>query len=414
MKKSLVVMTALLSMGATFVSCSKTDLYDEASAETAQKAEYEKAFVNQFGEVDPDQSWDFTQPTAQAQAPEATTRFGILNWLEPIWREYGRYNANLYAHAATDFEDVKAYAESDDVPVVAWPYDYAEIKLHPFYSKGSSSLSTYCFGIVYWGILITNFNVMQVSNLGTGWHSLITPVPGLSRRNVDVYYQVNTTLLSNNDDFKWVVAGFDIGFLKANARQCALTKCKQFVVNNHTYVALDCNGDGEYTDLICWVEDLSPAKRYMVEDLGAKGDFDFNDIVFDVVRKQTNSKNSKYECIVRAMGGTIDFTIQLGNNKPWVKSEHWDCTQMYNTTDIDFNGEYGRFDVENWVPENNDVKVIVKTKNGVFGLPFPKKGEVPFMVATTVEKDWTKEKVNVNEINWFGAIENDGTIQVNN
>ena len=114
------------------------------------------------------------------------------------------------------------------------------------------------------------------------------------------------------------------------------------------------------------------------------------------------------------MGGTIDFTIQLGNNKPWVKSEHWDCTQMYNTTDIDFNGEYGRFDVENWVPENNDVKVIVKTKNGVFGLPFPKKGEVPFMVATTVEKDWTKEKVNVNEINWFGAIENDGTIQVNN
>ena len=66
----------------------------------------------------------------------------------------------------------------------------------------------------------------------------------------------------------------------------------------------------------------------------------------------------------------------------------------------------------NWIPEENDVVVTVKTNKSVFGLPFPKKGEIPFMIATYVEKDWSKERVNVNEINWFGAIENDGTVEL--
>ena len=419
MKKSLIALTTMLSFSAAFVSCSKTDLYDEAAIEKAKQleveAQYKEGFVKHFGEVDPNQSWDFTQPTAQS----ARTRFSLINAVIPIWREVVKYDDNLYSHAATDFEQVKACAEGNDVPVVAWPYDYAEIKLHPFYSKGCGLLNHYYLGIVYKGLgLLTNFNKMKVSAAGNEWSSLITDIAVIQRRNIDYYYQANTNWLLDNPKFKWVVACGEYDRSGINVDQHALTKCKLFTVNGHTYVALDCNGDNVYTDLICWVEDLAPAKRYFVEDLGANDDFDFNDIVFDVVRKagtgEGTGKPAAYECIIRAMGGTIDFSLQLAKGTPWVKSEHVvDITKMENTEGtINPNAVLAKFDVPNWIPEDNDVVVTVKTNKGVFGLPFPKKGEIPFMIATYVEKDWSKERVNVNDINWFGAIENDGTVEL--
>ena len=45
---------------------------------------------------------------------------------------------------------------------------------------------------------------------------------------------------------------------------------------------------GDYSDLICLVKNVDPvkpiAKRYFIEDLGSKDDFDFNDIVVDVIQ----------------------------------------------------------------------------------------------------------------------------------
>lgn len=57
-------------------------------------------------------------------------------------------------------------------------------------------------------------------------------------------------------------------------------------------------------------------------------------------------------------------------------------------------------------------KVIVKGNNDEFVLPFPAKGEVPFMVATNIAKEWSKERVNVNTIGWFGNVENDCKIEI--
>ena len=90
-------------------------------------------------------------------------------------------------------------------------------------------------------------------------------------------------------------------------------------------------------------------KRYMIEDLGATDDFDFNDVVVDVedytveIHQVTRENgviktdeviettSAPSQAIIRAMGGTIDFELTIGETK-WVKSENnFDVKTMYNT-----------------------------------------------------------------------------------
>ena len=58
-------MTAMLSVSAAFVSCSDKEVFNQAAVEQAQvektEVQYKEAFVKHFGEVNPNQSWDFSQ-----------------------------------------------------------------------------------------------------------------------------------------------------------------------------------------------------------------------------------------------------------------------------------------------------------------------------------------------------------------
>ena len=421
MKKSLFAMTAMLSISAAFMSCSNKEVFDQEAAEQAKVLEtekqYKEAFVKHFGEVDPNQSWDFSQ--INNPSDELNVRTRANNNPTPVWTSpsvnifemlYDTFTFRMkYPHAVTDFEEVKQLVESQ--PVVDWPYDYAQINLHPFYSHGASVVNYYFLGVQYKSNGRRKVNSFCFLSGGNEWSSIVSDLSFFTTANMNSYIIANTTNMEGADGFKWIVASRNTKLFSASETIETLEKCKLFTVNNHTYAAFDCNNDGIYHDLICWVEDLSPAKRYMVEDLGGIGDFDFNDIVFDVVY---NKNLNKYECIVRAMGGTLDFSIKVGNTTPWVKGDNFDVTTMYNTIDPDYDleKEYARFDVNGWVPENNDVTVTVEGKNGTFVLPFPKNGEIPYMVATNIGKAWSKERVNVNKLGWFGSVQNDGEIEV--
>ena len=430
MKKILFAMTAMLSISATFVSCSDKEVFNQEAAEQAKVLEtekqYKEAFVKHFGEVNPDQSWDFSQVNFPNAEQNAQTRAWVDDLFgsqlpAPTWSMPSLlasifntiFFETKYPNAATDFEQVKELVESQ--PVVDWPYTYAQINLHPFYSHGETVVNYYFLGVQYkqkeYGKTETVNNGFIFHSTGNEWSTIVNNSRFFTELNMNSYAFVNTTNMEGVDGFKWFVASRNTKYFSSINNAQPLEKCKMFTVNNHTYVALDCNGDGNYHDLICWVEDLSPAKRYMVEDLGGIGDFDFNDIVFDVVY---NKNSKKYECIVRAMGGTIDFSIKVGNTDWWTKSDKYDVPTMYNTIDPDYDleKEYARFEVKGWVPEKNDVTVKVEGKNGTFVLPFPKDGEIPYMVATNVGKAWSKEKINVNNLGWFGSVKNDGEIEV--
>ena len=230
--------------------------------------------------------------------------------------------------------------------------------------------------------------------------------------------QVNTKSLST--DTYWVAywqntdkysqtATNENAEIMANLQSYKVEYYKEYTSKNgNIYWGFDCTGEGDYSDLIFLVENIDPVrpieKRYMVEDLGAIGDFDFNDIVFDVQQ----DVQGKQKCIIRAMGGTLDFTLKVGN-KTWTKSDEgakkgYKTIVMYNTNPIEKDKVLAEFDVEEWDPTENNVSVSVVSKenNGVITvIPFPKKGEVPMIIAFDTFYPWMTEQESLPDNWWY-------------
>lgn len=147
----------------------------------------------------------------------------------------------------------------------------------------------------------------------------------------------------------------------------------------------------------------------MVEDLGSVGDFDFNDIVFDVEQ----DAQGQQKCIIRAMGGTLDFTLQVGDTK-WTKSVNgvakgYEVSKMYNTNPIDGAMVIDEFEVKGWDPAANNVSISVTSKVNdevIIVIPFPKKGEVPMMIALDTFYTWMPEQESLPE-NWYYILEDE-------
>lgn len=161
-------------------------------------------------------------------------------------------------------------------------------------------------------------------------------------------------------------------------------------------------------------------KRYMIEDLGSIGDFDFNDIVVDVEDYTVETHKVTYEngviktdevistasaptkAVIRALGGTIDFELKIGDTT-WKKSEsEYVVTTMYNTQGtIDYDKVLAEFEVSGWVASDNNISVTVTEKSGnVFTITFPKKGTAPMIIAVDPTQKWMGERKSVPS-SWF-------------
>jgi len=162
------------------------------------------------------------------------------------------------------------------------------------------------------------------------------------------------------------------------------------------------------------------AKRYMIEDLGAIGDFDFNDVVVDVeeytvyTHKVTSENGvmtsdeiistttAPTKAFIRALGGTIDFELTIGDTR-WVKSENgFDAKTMYNTKgNNDFDKVLAEFEVSGWDYDANKINIKVMGKDGrIYEVAFPKAGEAPMIIAVDPTQEWMKERVSVPS-SWF-------------
>ena len=162
------------------------------------------------------------------------------------------------------------------------------------------------------------------------------------------------------------------------------------------------------------------AKRYMIEDLGSVGDFDFNDVVVDVEENVITKHKVTYEngvlktdeiisetteptkAVIRAMGGTIDFDLTIGDTH-WVKSKKgFNPGTMYNTQGtIDYEEVLDEFEVTGWSPTANNVSISVNGKNGeVYTITFPKAGTAPMIIAVDPTQKWMQEQESV-PASWF-------------
>lgn len=186
------------------------------------------------------------------------------------------------------------------------------------------------------------------------------------------------------------------------------------------YIGIDEQAhDGNYYNLVLAVvhKPHTAAKRYMVEDLGAvaTSDIDFNDVVFDL-KKSESVFGSETDLIIRAMGGTLDFGLNIGGAEILKKSDlkSYNTKAMYKTgmrngksSLLDYDGIIYQETLSDnpWIPENNNVSITVYKdenttvtgdnvqieKNGTYTIPFPGAGEAPCIIAFPVSKMWRDE-----------------------
>ena len=178
------------------------------------------------------------------------------------------------------------------------------------------------------------------------------------------------------------------------------------------------------------------SKRYLIEDLGGSDDFDFNDIVVDVYQNITQKWKRKLagdieisneyvsteygpqEAIIRAMGGTLDFTVTIGSTR-WTKSTgvpfdtnltSFNIGTMYNTqSGFDYDKVLAKFTVTGWNPDDNNISVeVVKNVDTsvdndhiIYEIPFPKKGDIPMIVAVDATEAWAWMKERQSVPDWW-------------
>ena len=401
MKKSFKKL-AILSVGIAFISCGQTDVFEQNQNALIdqQKSEYRTNYVQKYGEVSATQSWDFTNLSGS----QAKTRAGESVSSDRIQLAY-----NFWSFINNDSKAVKELVYTTEEKEFN---PYLAVDLYPAFSHGNKGVKyqyfhlAACYNDTYTE-LTANINVK-----GDFWYQ------GGSALNHNSGRAINTQSLTTAQNVYWAAYPTYPNYSSSdkqknkeildNLQEFKVNTYKEFTVNGRTYWAFRCSEEGDFSDLICLVKNVDPVrpveKRYFVEDLGSKDDFDFNDIVFDVVQDlQGNQK-----AIIRAMGGTLDFTLKIGDTE-WTKSVDgvtagYKTSTMYNTQgDIVWNKVLAEFPVTGWNPATNNISVQVKSiasNNVIITIPFPKVGEVPMIIAFDTVVDWQKERVSLPEDWW--------------
>ena len=306
MKKSIKVFS-LLAVGVAFASCAKTEVFEDNKNALIeqQKSEYRTNYVQKYGEVPSNQSWDFSGVSSST----AKTR-----GLGDYWEQKKKIKL-YYEWLDIDFKAVQSMIKTAEVK--EWN-PYLKVEMFPAYLHVPNG-----FGFGSYNLALCSDGDVEELYCQRFGNSLIFNVwYELERYELVIDTKIYSTV--NNFNFYWAAYPKEYSlfssWIPGKIEDYKITNYKEVKVNGRTYWGFNCNKEGDYTDLVCMVNDIDPVKpiekRYLIEDLGSKDDFDFNDIVVDV--KQDIQGNQK--AIIRAMGGTLDFTLKIGNTE-WTKSK---------------------------------------------------------------------------------------------
>ena len=419
--KNLKISVAILVASTFVVSCSKSDVFEQSQSSVSdlKMNQYKTSFVQKYGEIAPDQSWDFSTVSYAKASTRAEGEIAEeIKMGAPVVTQFMQ---TINADRVSVKANINNGETKNWIPRLAVEM-YAAVA-HCDASKKLANGNNY----LYYHLEVcqgdTRSNIMENVNVNSGyWYDAGTN--GSLNNSSHNRRSINTKSMSS--DAYWVAyytyGGKDEKEAKEanaeimkNLKSFEIINYKEYSVNGRTYWGFDCTNDGDYSDLIFLVRNVDPVKpvekRYMVEDLGSIGDFDFNDIVVDV----KEDAMGKQKAIIRAMGGTLDFTLQIGNTT-WTKSVNgvakgYQTTVMYNTNPIDGAMVLDEFDVTGWNPAENNITVSVKSKdnNGVITeteIPFPKKGEVPMIIAFDTFYAWMLEQESLPK-DWYKILDED-------
>ena len=430
-------------LGVALTSCSKTDVFDSNAEIEKQKDDYASTFVKKYGEIDPNQSWDFCTmaPSYSLESSSrALTRDGDANVnADAVEGEM------LVEKATIDWMSTNMKAGANNV-AKGKPF-YLQVPKNSFtivpIFQGTASyywqLWMHVDGIEQDKLIWSKGNIQYITSQGsTDWKS-----PGTDNTGMNNAYQIKapTYTFENlpekaNMYFYLKVWNSYSDFQKNTINPRKLTSLNQMMPTNvpegNKVSIIGCednvNGDFDYEDLVFMMYG-NPAppinhvdevikgtpKRYMMEDLGEeKPDFDFNDVVVDVISGRAKWKR-EYEilenggwnlinetkiedlpdiAVVRAAGGILDFTLTKSKELPNYQA-------MFNTGrdgEINYDKELSTIKVEGWNPTANNISVTVEGKNNA--ISFPEAGKAPMIIAVDPTTNWMFERTPAPK-SWF-------------
>ena len=462
--RNLLVLGSMAIMGAAFTSCSKENLFDNEAAIEKQKAEYEANFVKKFGAIDPNQSWDFSSMTPSTSMV-STTR-ALTRGDGDSYNADATEGQILIQKATIDWMSENMKAGINNVKK-GKPF-FLQVPQNSFtivpIFQGTASyfwqLWMHVDGITEDKLIWSKGEKItyRTSETSTSWAS-----PGTSNAGMNNAFEVKAPTyefanlpVNANMYFYLKVWNSYSDYKKNTINPRALTSLDQMMLAlidcprptnvpaGNTVSIIGCednkSGDYDYEDLVFMMYGnpappiqhvdeviVGTTKRYMMEDLGTTDDFDFNDVVVDVTTDRVKKKifydidaNGSWtfnheeiiehlpqEAIVRAAGGTLDFTLTIGNTT-WTKSAKFpNYQEMLNTgwqgSAISYGAELDKFEVSGYDPSTNNISVTVQGRGGsgeVMVITFPKKGKAPMIIALDASNNWMDERSSVPE-GWF-------------
>ena len=483
----------MVLMGAAFTSCSKDIAFDSEAVSQQNIAEYQANFVKKYGPVDPNQTWDFSDLTPMSSFSDgsANTRSvagsgtmtitrgdgtikvdeKFLKWVHtnlkagannatqgnpflftvpdneftiaPIFQGIAVFYWELWMHVGSDIDGEEQYDE------LIW-------------SKGED-LKYKVEGDDTWHDAGTGENgtLEAVETEGPTFTFEGLPAGRALYFYLKVWESEEDFEADTNKDQASYRSSTDNYMLALKVPSGDIPANVPFGENVNIIGCEDkTDGDFDYEDLVFLTDGLEinkvknvtrkQTKRYLIEDLGSLDDFDFNDIVVDMSevwiedidyeyftnggwkeKSRMERENSRHqEAIIRAMGGTINFQLFIGDDQIYEKAGHTDyaVTDMLNTgwngspikryaklaviknCILDEDGKTVGTPFWTWNKNTNNIAVAVENHgdNGgevITKFKFPKQGEVPMIIATKTHKfgaviPWMKERQSIPE-SWF-------------
>ena len=437
MKKLTIATAALLMM-----ACSNHDMYDSGLIEEQAKSTYADNFVKTYPNVNLNQNWDYNNKNeifslpASGSLTRAEVSYGYksgedyevdnatLNWMKNLLKE-NQDNRSLgnpfyMTVPGNSFTIVPIYqglaASIFNLHVVV---DGVDIKL---WDKGQ--------------------NIWVKKNASdTEW----TPVSDLSENEGSKNTMNAAAVKATPYTFENLPVGKDMYFYleitqaggynsvgahqsSLNGMMLALEDCPlpSNLPEDNEVMIIGCENadkvgsDWDMNDVVFMVygtqvpkpikiEEGKPVTkkitvRYMIEDLGATDDFDFNDIVLDVSDIWTSTpryvngvldswidSDHRQEAIIRHLGGTLPFILKIGD------------TELEEHAGVLGADPNEVFTVTGWNRDahNINVKVRQEQSSTVYNnVKFPKAGEAPMIIAVEPTVGWMSERKSVPE-EWF-------------
>lgn len=317
MKKYFISGVLAIAISAVFTGCSKsTDLYDEGAQQAAKEAKaqaeiaemfanYQTDFVNTFGAIAPGHKWGFDQAKIKT-----TTRGAVVHDPDGSWEIPTDMTTFKEGHSANDVQSAFKTAYSSANPTSA----ACTITLDNYWmqhiDKGHkcgdmSVLEAWDNTNKKWvnvknfasGKNTAHFTVIETNNHVLHGGTLMVDMDGTAGCDGA---EANGGTAAKGKFFRWKEGGkwqYDYYFLE---------------YAGYEFLGLRHNTNQGYA---FWVIMLSPANTYtepntqqgrvLCEDMGTKGDFDFNDLVFDAYYLDDH----RIKVIVRAAGGKLKITV---------------------------------------------------------------------------------------------------------